>query len=125
MSRLRVLCVDDSLETTEMLSALIASQPDLEVAGTLSGVDSIVEEVKRRRADVVVLDLTMPGPPVLGAIRALQEQVPACRIVAFSGYSDPSIQGAAQRAGAREVVSKSGKIEDLLSAIRRVAAPKR
>lgn len=118
-ARTRVLCVDDSPDMAEMLVRLMRAQPDLEDAGALDSAEGIVDEVVRRRADVVVLDLTMPGPPPLGAIRAIADHVPSCRVIAYSGYDDPGTREAARRAGAWELVSKHGEPGDIIAAIRR------
>ncbi|MDZ4830020.1 MAG: response regulator transcription factor [Phycisphaerae bacterium] len=118
--RTRVLCVDDSADMSEMLALFIRRQPDMEDAGVLGSAEGIVDEVIRCRAAVVVLDLTMPGPSPLEAIRELRNQVPSCRVIAFSGYDDQDTRESAQRAGAWELVSKHGDLSDILKAIRRV-----
>ena len=120
--RTRVMCVDDSVDLTEMLAALIGNQPDLEDVGTLNNVESIVAQVQNRRAMVVVLDLTIPGGKPLDAIRALASKVPLCRVIAYSGYDDELTRIAAAEAGAWELVSKGGEPDAIIHAIRRVAA---
>src|SRR5688572_8706926 len=91
--RARVLLVDDSRDMVDMMSRLIGSQPDMESVGALGSAEGIVDEVIRRGAEIVVLDLTMPGPPALGAIGALAASAPSCRVIAFSGYDDPETRG--------------------------------
>jgi len=73
----------------------------------------------------VVLDLTMPGPDPVEAIRVLAERAPSCRVIAFSGYDDPETKDEVCRAGAWGLVSKHGEPRDLLRAIRlaREASP--
>ena len=120
--RTRVLCVDDSPDMADMLERLIGSAADMVSVGTLGNAVRICEEVISRRADVVVLDLTMPGPDPLAAIALLAERAPLCRVIAFSGYDDRATREAARRAGAWELVSKSGEPTDIVCAIRRVAS---
>lgn len=120
--RTRVLCVDDSKDTVDMLARLVGGQPDMVSVGELDCADRIAEEAILRRADVVVLDLTMPGPPPLAAIGLLAERAPRCRVIAFSGYDDPGTREAARCAGAWELVSKGGEPTDIIWAIRRVAS---
>ncbi|MEX2219648.1 MAG: response regulator transcription factor [Phycisphaerales bacterium] len=116
---MRILCVDDSADIAELLSRLIRREPDLEDAGALQSADGLVDEVVRRRADVVVLDLSMPGPEPLEAIRALTVSAPLCRVIAYSGHDDPETKEAVRGAGASELVSKNGEPGDIIRAIRR------
>lgn len=118
----RVLCVDDSQDMADMLVRLVGGATDMVSVGNLGSAERIAEEVILRRADVVVLDLTMPGPAPLAAIGLLAEFAPQCRVIAFSGFDDPETAEAACAAGAYELVSKSGEPSDIILAIRRVAS---
>jgi len=110
--------VDDSPDIGKMLALLLRDQSDLEDAGVLYRAEGLVDEVIERRADVVVLDLTMPGPDPVLAIRALAQRVPSCRVIAFSGYDDPDTKDEVRCAGAWGLVSKKGQPEDIIRAIR-------
>jgi len=121
-TRTRVLCVDDSPDTVDMLERLVGDAPDMVNVGLLNSAKRIADEVILRRADVVVLDLTMPGPAPLAAIGLLAERAPQCRVIAYSGYDDPETMEAARAAGAWELVSKRGEPTDIIEAIRRVAS---
>jgi len=120
--RTRVLCVDDSPDLVEMLARLVGGAPDMVSVGKLGSAERMAEEVVLRRADVVVLDLTMPGPAPLAAIGLLAELAPHCRVIAYSGYDDFETREAARVAGACELVSKHGEPADIIRAIRRVAS---
>jgi DNA-binding NarL/FixJ family response regulator len=119
VSRTRVLCVDDSPDVARMLERLLRDERDLESVGVLHSAEGIVDEVLGRRADVVVLDLTIPGCDTLAAICALAGRAPACRVIAFSGYDDPETRADVARAGGWGLVSKHGEPRDILAAIRR------
>ena len=120
--RTRVLCVDDSVDLTRATGKLINTQADLENAGALHSADGLLEEVKRRRPDVVLMDLTMPGPPPIEAVAQLARQAPWCRVVVYSGHSDEELIDSAFRAGARAFTSKGKDPLEVLEVIRRVAA---
>jgi len=123
-SRTRVMCIDDSADMTEMLVTLIRNETSLENVGTLDSADGVVDEVRRSGAQVLVIDLTMPGVPPLEAIRDVRREVPSCQVIAFSGYDDLATQQAAMSAGAVELVSKSGEPGDVIAAIHRVVGRK-
>jgi len=120
--RTRVLCVDDSSDIIEMLVWLLRGQPDMESAGTLNSAAGIVDEVVRVHAEVVVLDLTMPGPAPIGAITELAKHAPWCRVIAYSGYDDPETRAQAMGAGAWDLVSKHGEPGDIIRAVRRFSS---
>jgi DNA-binding NarL/FixJ family response regulator len=120
--RTRVLCVDDSADIGRMVTRFIRAQPDMESVGTLDSAEGLVNECIQRRPDILVLDLTMPGPDPLGAIRALTARLPSCRVIAYSGHDDQQTSDQVFGAGAWELVSKNGEPDGIITAIRRVAA---
>ena len=119
--RTRVLCVDDSADIAKMLALLVRREPDMESVGTLGSAEGIVDEVIRLGVEVVVLDLTMPGPSPLQSIRELAMRVPSCRVIAFSGHDDLDTTDEVRRAGAWGLVSKAAETADILAAIRLAA----
>jgi DNA-binding NarL/FixJ family response regulator len=66
-----------------------------------------------------MLDLVMPGPPPLEAIRGVLARAPACRVLVFSGYDDAETRGQALAAGAHDLVSKNLSPREIVEAIRR------
>jgi len=118
----RVMYVDDSADIIDMLAMLTQGQADLEMVGALCSSKGIVEEALHRRAGVLVMDLTIPGELPLEAIRALTNQAPMCRVIAYSGYDDEKTKDAALLAGAWAFVAKRGDPNDIIKAIRRVAS---
>ncbi len=116
-----VLCVDDSADIRDLYRQLIDAEPDLRCVGTLEGAEGLVEEVVRTEPDVVLLDLTMPGPDPLSAVEELSRRRPETRVLLFSGYDDAETADAALDAGAWGLVSKHGDSDRVLAAIRAVA----
>jgi len=73
-------------------------------------------------ADVLVLDISMPGVSGLEALRRLQSRSPDPGVVVLSMHDDLTIVTRALRAGARAFVTKTSPPESLVEAVRRVAA---
>ena len=119
---IRVLFIDDEPKLTSALTRYIRDEPGLEPAGCMDTAAGIVEEVRNSRADVVVLDLTMPGPDPVQAIRDLAASVPACRVIAYSGYDDFETREEVRLAGAADLVGKGKPPQELVRVIRRVGA---
>jgi len=120
--RIRVLIVDDSADITRLLARQMRDQIDLMCVGTLPSATGLIKAVRTYGADVVLMDLSMPGPATLPAITALMDAVPACRVIIFSGYDDDASVQAALDAGACALVSKSMKAQGILKMIRKVMA---
>jgi DNA-binding NarL/FixJ family response regulator len=128
-AKMRVLCVDDSKDLPEMLELCIRAEADMECAGCLHNANDLVAEVENRRADIVVLDMSMPGKDPLEAMRELSAahrdrgggRGPgrgAVRVIAYSGRSEQEAVDRAREAGAYCYVSKGATIPDLMLAIR-------
>jgi DNA-binding NarL/FixJ family response regulator len=120
---IRVLCVDDSVDISELIGRVIRDQPDMELVGALASADNLTEECARVRPQVVLLDLHMPGTPPLEALKELSAAAPAVRVIVFSGLDDGETVDRRVRAGAWGLVSEKWQRPDaVLDAIRRVAA---
>ncbi|WP_235902274.1 chemotaxis-specific protein-glutamate methyltransferase CheB [Pontixanthobacter gangjinensis] len=70
MKTTRVMVVDDSLTVRSILARLIGAEPDLEIVATASSAELALKELRKSPADVVLLDLEMPG---IGGLNALPE----------------------------------------------------
>ena len=69
-----MLCVDDSRDITSILGRCIDGEPDMECVGCLDTADDLAAEVQRRRPDVVLLDMNMPGrDPMAPLVEAMQQ----------------------------------------------------
>jgi DNA-binding NarL/FixJ family response regulator len=117
-----VLLVDDSSDITRLYAKMVSAEADMECVGTLPSAEDLLKVAQQQRPDVVVLDLTMPGPDPLQVARALHEQWPQSRVLAFSGHNDEETLAAAYEAGVWGFLSKGGDAAELLAAIREVAA---
>lgn len=118
---IRVLCVDDSPDLADVIAATLNAEDDLKSVGVLMSADNLCEEVTARGADVVLIDLTMPGRDPLDAIGEMIERCPDSRAVVMSGYDDKATIDAAMDRGAWGFVSKHSDITQMLKAIRAVS----
>jgi DNA-binding NarL/FixJ family response regulator len=119
---IRVLCLDDNADLVEVLRLTIDGAGGMTTVACLTSADELVEEVRRTRPDVAIVDLTMPGKSPLEAVREVSLEFPEVRTVAYSGYDDTDTRDAAFDAGAWTLVSKHQPIEAVVAAIRSVAA---
>jgi DNA-binding NarL/FixJ family response regulator len=121
-AKIRVLVADDHPAFRAGLQLMLADAADLEVVGLAENGDQAVELAEPLRPDVVVMDLRMPGLDGIGATRRLLELDPAVGVVVLTMFEDDDSVFAAMRAGARGYVLKGAEQDEILRAIRAVAA---
>ena len=122
MSALRILVVDDHPLFRAGVSGLLATVGDTEVVGTAGDGEAAVREATLTRPDVILMDLDLPGISGLEAIRRIAKASPESAVLVLSMLDDDESVLAAMRAGARGYVLKGAGQEELLAAIRAVAA---
>ncbi|RRJ97271.1 DNA-binding response regulator [Opitutaceae bacterium TAV4] len=118
---LRVVMADDHLILQGGIIAMLGQEPDLVCAGLAQNGDDALALVRRVRPDVLVVDLSMPGLPVLDLLKILQKTMPALRIVVLTMHATPFAMSEVFRAGAHAFMAKDDPFSVLVSFIRRVA----
>ena len=119
-TRLRVLVAEDNADLRTAICALVAGEPDMEIAATTDDPQQLVVLAREHAAHIVVLDLNLRGESSVGAMRMLQREQPLVAAVIYSGYDAADIEGGLRALAPCEYVSKSGDGMDLLAAIRRL-----
>ena len=105
-SRLRVLIVDDHPIFRKGLRALLASHPELTLAGEATSGGEAVQLAAELRPDLILMDLQMLGGDGISAIRQIVTLRPERRILVVTMFDDDESVFAAMRAGARGYVLK-------------------
>jgi DNA-binding NarL/FixJ family response regulator len=120
---IRVLVVDDQALLRTAFSSLIDAEDDLEVAGEAADGRQAVELAVSLAPDVVVMDVRMPVMDGIEATRQITaERAVASRVLILTTFDLDEYVFEALRAGASGFALKSRPLEELLSAIRTVAA---
>jgi DNA-binding NarL/FixJ family response regulator len=104
--RLRVLIVDDHPIFRKGLRALLASHPELTLAGEAISGGEAVQLAADLGPDLILMDLQMPGGDGISAIRQIVAARPESRILVVTMFDDDESVFAALRAGARGYVLK-------------------
>lgn len=124
METIRVLLIDDHRMVREGLSALLASEPDIEVAGQADDGRHGLVLVQETEPDVVVMDLMMPELNGFDATHYIQQGHPEIQVVVLSMYSTQEHVYQALYSGALGFVAKDEAPEELVAAVRTVSAGK-
>jgi DNA-binding NarL/FixJ family response regulator len=116
----RVLVVDDHAVVRSGLKHLLEEQPGVEVCSEATTGVEAVENVKKAKPDMVLLDLTMPDMNGLDAARQIREISPNTDILVLSMHYTEEIAREVLRSGARGYMLKSDANTELVTAINRV-----
>jgi DNA-binding NarL/FixJ family response regulator len=119
-ARIRVLCVDDHPVVLQGISGLVSVQPDMEVVGEAANGRAAIDQFRKHRPDVTLLDLQMPEMGGLDAISAIRGEFPDARIIVLTTYAGDVQALRAIKAGARGYLLKSTLHRELLDSIRAV-----
>jgi DNA-binding NarL/FixJ family response regulator len=120
---LRVLLVDDHVVVRHALKLMLQrTAPDVLIVGEASTGHEALSAALRLTPDVVLMDLDMPDGDGEEATRALHDAVPTSRVLILTMHEEEERLLSVLRAGARGYLSKEAEDEDLVNAIRVVAA---
>ncbi|WP_181767596.1 response regulator [Streptomyces albidus (ex Kaewkla and Franco 2022)] len=120
---IRVVLADDQTLLRSAFRVLVDSEPDMEVVGEASDGAEAVEAVRELGADVVLMDIRMPGTDGLAATRAISADtsLSGVRVVILTTFEVDEYVVQALRAGASGYLGKGAEPEELLAAIRTAA----
>lgn len=120
--RTRVLFVDDHPLAREGLAAVLARQPDLELVADGGTAAEAVELYRRHRPDVAVIDLRLPDGDGVAVVRRIRAEFPEARLMLLSSFAGEEPVYQALQAGAKAFLFKDAARDELVAAVRAVAA---
>lgn len=118
----RILIADDHAVVADGMRHLLAAQPDLEVVGLAGDGAEALRLARELRPDVVLLDIVMPHMNGIDAAREILRGDPRAGVIMLSMYSDSERVHQSLQAGARGYVLKRDLSEELIGAVRQIAA---
>jgi DNA-binding NarL/FixJ family response regulator len=119
---IRVLSVDDHPLLREGIASLIVGQSDMSLVAEAANGREAIEQFRRHRPDVTLMDLQMPEMNGIDAMIAICEEFPSARIIVLTTYVGDALVLRALKAGARGYLLKSLLRKELLETIRLVHA---
>lgn len=119
--KIRVLLADDHAILRKGVRMLISSQPDMEVVGEAKTGREAIEEARKLKPDVVVMDVSMPELNGIEGTRQICDELDHTRVIGLSMHKDAVYVREILRAGARGYLLKDSDDDDLIRAIRAVS----
>jgi DNA-binding NarL/FixJ family response regulator len=116
------LIVDDHEVVREGLRLSLSRAPHIRVVGEAADGATAVALAERRKPDVVIMDVRMPGMDGLEATKILTQKVPETAVLIFTAYSERSLLGRGLESGAKGYILKEAPHQTLLKAIDKVVA---
>jgi DNA-binding NarL/FixJ family response regulator len=118
----KVLIADDHTLVREGLRHILQTAPGLEVAGEACDGASTLTLVRDTPAQVLVLDLSMPGRSGIDLVHQIHDEKPALRILVLTMHAEQQYAVRAFKAGASGYMTKESASAELVSAVTKVAA---
>jgi DNA-binding NarL/FixJ family response regulator len=115
------LIVDDHEVVREGLRLSLSRAPHIRVVGEAADGAAAVDLAERRKPDVVIMDVRMPGMDGLEATKLLTERVPGAKVLIFTAFSERSLLGRGLESGAKGYILKEAPHQTLVRAIEKVA----
>jgi DNA-binding NarL/FixJ family response regulator len=118
----KVLIADDHTLVREGLRYLLQTATNLEVAGEACDGAGVLVLVRAMPADVLVLDLSMPGRSGIELIAQIHDEIPALRILVLTMHAEQQYAVRAFKAGASGYMTKESASSELVAAVTKIAA---
>ena len=119
---IRVALADDHAMLRQSLATLLAAQHGIGVVGEAGTADELFALLRGVVVDVLVLDVSMPGPGLSTVLATLKGDFPRVRTIVLSMYPEEQYAGRALKSGAMGYLTKDRSPEFLVAAVRKVMA---
>ena len=122
MNTINLILADDHAVVRAGTRQLLERQPDLRVVGEAADGEEAVRLAKEFKPHVVVMDVRMPKMSGVEATRRIKQEVPEVAVLVLTAHDDDEYVFALLQAGANGYLLKTAEMEELVKAIRAVAA---
>lgn len=119
---IRILLADDHEIVRDGLKRILAAAGDLQVTGEAASGDQALALVRAHDYDIAMLDLSMPGLSGIDLIKRLKAEKPAMKLLILSMHGEAQYAARALKAGASGYLTKDSAGDQLVLALRKIAA---
>jgi DNA-binding NarL/FixJ family response regulator len=122
---IKTLIADDHTVVREGIRRILEQAEDMCVAGEAANGPELLSQVTKGRWDVLIMDLSMPGPPGLEVLEQVRRVRPDLPVLILSMHPEDQYAVRVLAAGASGYINKSSSPDELIKAIRTVASGRR
>ena len=121
---MRILLVEDHKPTRDEIRALLERQSDMSVVAEAETGEEALDRAREQKPELVVMDILLPGMNGVDTTRKILAEQPSVKVLALSNHFGDSLVKAILDAGSLGYVRKTKALEELIPALRSVAAGK-
>ncbi|MCB8982322.1 MAG: response regulator transcription factor [Ardenticatenaceae bacterium] len=118
---IKILIADDHAILRKTLSGYLSQEPKIQIVGETGSTSELMDMMRLSQPDILLLDVSMPGPGAFDTVSELNEQHPDVKIVILTATKNADQMLNLLRAGVNGYVLKEDNPRDLLQAIEAVA----
>jgi len=118
---INILIADDHAIVRKGLKQILADTPDMTVADEASDGREVLDKIRKRQFDIIVLDITMPGMSGLDVLTLIKKEKPKLPVLVLSIHPEDQYAVRVLKAGASGYLTKDSAPEELVEAILRVS----
>ena len=119
---MKVLIADDHTIVREGLKQILTHIPEVDYIAEASNGQEVLNKIKRKKFDVLVLDISMPGSSGLEVLKEIKKRKPKMAVLVLSVHSEEQYAVRVLKAGASGYITKSSASDELVRAIKTVYA---
>lgn len=122
---IRIVIADDHAILRQGVRQILLTQSDMMVVGEAANYAEVMQQVRQKPADVLVLDIAMPGKNGIDTLKQVKSECPKLPVLILSMYPEDQYAIRALRAGAAGYLTKVSAADQLVHAIRQIAGGRR
>ncbi len=119
---IKVFIADDHSLIREGFKKILKSEPDIEIAGESADPFDLINKILNPKIDVLILDINLPGKSGLDVLKEIKIQIPDQYVLMLSMHPEERFAIRSLKAGASGYLTKDSAPEELVKAIRKIAA---
>jgi DNA-binding NarL/FixJ family response regulator len=117
---IKVIIFDDNNSLRDSVTMLLQDSPDFTLVGSYAHCLDVIENIKDKKPDVVIMDIDMPGMNGIEGVKLIRRNFPTVQILMLTVFDDDEKVFAAIKAGAAGYILKNAEPNNLLHAISEV-----
>ncbi len=115
---IKVSIVEDLTEVREGLAELVSSDRELSMIGSFGDAESAVDKLPKLQADIVIMDINLPGMSGIDCIKSVKEKCPNTQFIMFTVYENDEKVLQALQAGATGYLLKRTEPQRIIESIK-------